>query len=104
VREEAGIEMAPELLAPLGAPFFMLPGIASEKIHLVSGEVPRGDGPAIWAAPGLGDGSPLEEGAELRWRLLGEALAACVRGEIEDAKTEIGLRRLAASLGEAGGA
>jgi ADP-ribose pyrophosphatase len=99
VREETGLEIAPGRLDALGAPFFMLPGIASEKIHLVAGEVPRGDGPAIWPAPGLGDGSPLEEGAELRWRPLDEALSACVRGEIEDAKTEIALRRLAARLG-----
>jgi ADP-ribose pyrophosphatase len=98
VREEAGLDVAPERLDVLGAPFFMLPGIASEKIHLVAGEVARGDGPASWAAPAVGDGSPLEEGAELRWRLLDEAIAACERGEIEDAKTEIALRRLAGRL------
>ena len=100
VREEAGLEVDPGQLDPLGAPFFMLPGIASEKIHLLAGEVRRGSGPAAWPAPEAGDGSPLEEGAELRWRPLAEAVAACERGEIEDAKTEIALRRLAARLGE----
>ena len=65
VREEAGLDIAPERLELLGAPFFMLPGIASEKIHLVACEVPRGEGPASWPAPEEGDGSPLEEGAEL---------------------------------------
>ncbi len=100
VREEAGLEVAPGELDPIGGSFFTLPGIASEKIHLLAGEVPRGSGPAVWPAPEGGDGSPLEEGAELRWRPLAEAVAACERGEIEDAKTEIALRRLAARLGE----
>jgi len=98
VREETGLEIAPDQLEALGGPFFMLPGITSEKIYLVAGEVPRGSGPEVWAAPGHGDGSPLEEGAELRWRPLAEAIAACERGEIEDAKTEIALRRLVARL------
>jgi ADP-ribose pyrophosphatase len=35
----------------------------------------------------------------LEWRELAAAIAACERGEIEDAKTEIALRRLAARLG-----
>ena len=99
VREETDLEVAPEALDLLGAPFFMLPGIASEKIHLVAGEVARGAAPAVRPAPGTGDGSPLEEGAELRWRPLRAAIAACEAGEIEDAKTEIALRRLAARLG-----
>jgi ADP-ribose pyrophosphatase len=98
VREEAGIEIAPERLEPLGAPFFPLPGIASEKIHLLSGEVPRGAEEGPYAAPHEGDGSPLEEGAVLEWRGLHAAIAACEAGEIEDAKTEIALRRLAARL------
>ncbi len=98
VWEEAGLRVAPAALAPLGAGFFMLPGIASEKIHLLAAEVPRGAGPAEREAEGDGDGSPLEEGARLRWRPLREAIAACEAGEIEDAKTEIALRRLAARL------
>jgi ADP-ribose pyrophosphatase len=96
--EEAGVAVAPERLEPLGGPFFMLPGIASEKIHLLAARIPRGDRQGPWPAPGCGDGSPLEEGAELLWRPLAEAIAACERGEIEDAKTEIALRRLAARL------
>jgi ADP-ribose diphosphatase len=99
VREEAGLDLEPGRFEPLGGPFFMLPGIASEKIHLVAAEVARGTGPAVWPAPETGDGSPLEEGAELRWRPLGAAVDACERGEIEDAKTELALRRLAARLG-----
>jgi ADP-ribose pyrophosphatase len=36
----------------------------------------------------------MEEGAELRWVALDEAIRLCVAGEIEDAKTELVLRRL----------
>jgi ADP-ribose pyrophosphatase len=97
-REETGLEVPPERFDPLGGALFMLPGIASEKIHLLAAEVPPGRGPGPWPAPEHGDGSPLEEGAELVWRPLDGAVAACERGEIEDAKTEIGLRRLAARL------
>jgi ADP-ribose diphosphatase len=93
--EETGLEVAPEAFQRLGGALFMLPGIASEKIHLVECEVPRGEGPAACSAPEVGDGSPLEEGAELCWRPLAGAIAACERGEIEDAKTEVAFRRLA---------
>ena len=100
VHEEVGLDVAPERFQPLGGALFMLPGIASEKIHLLACEVPRGDGPSVCAAPEAGDGSPLEEGAELCWRPLAGAIDACERGEIEDAKTEVALRRLAGRLGE----
>jgi ADP-ribose pyrophosphatase len=97
--EEAGLQVDPASLDPLGGPFFPLPGIVSEKIHLLAGEVTRPPGGDVQVAPQEGDGSPLEEGAYLVWRELGEALAACERGEIEDAKTELALRRLAPRLG-----
>jgi ADP-ribose pyrophosphatase len=93
VREETGLSLEPERLEPLGAGFYMLPGIVSEKIHLLAAEVERGV-EVVFDAPGDGDGSPLEEGATLAWRGLDAAVAACGTGEIEDAKTEIALRRL----------
>lgn len=99
VREEADILIDPEQLEPLGGPFFPLPGIASEKIHLLSGEVERGSVAGPYDAPHEGDGSPLEEGAVLQWRDLDAAIDACEQGEIADAKTEIALRRLAARVG-----
>ncbi len=99
VLEEAGVEVPPARLEPLGGPFFPLPGIVSEKIHLLAAEVPRPPGASEYAAPHEGDGSPLEEGAVLAWRELTAAISACERGEIEDAKTEIALRRLAARVG-----
>ena len=51
VREEAGIEIAPEALTTLGGPFFPLPGIVSEKIHLLAGEVPRPPGAVATRPP-----------------------------------------------------
>ena len=99
LREEAGIVVDPGALDVLGGPFFPLPGIVSEKIHLLAVEGTRPPGPEVREAPQEGDGSPLEEGAILVWRELREALAACEKGEIEDAKTELALRRLSARLG-----
>jgi ADP-ribose pyrophosphatase len=104
VAEEAGISLPHDRYQRLGGPFFMLPGTASEKIHLVQAEVPHDGRTGPWPAPEHGDGSPLEEGAELLWRPLAEALAACDHGEIEDAKTELALRRLVALLAARQGA
>lgn len=98
LREEAALAVDPAALHPLGGPFFPLPGIVSEKIHLLAVEVARPPGPEVADAPAEGDGSPLEEGASLVWREVGAALAACEAGEIEDAKTELALRRLVARL------
>ena len=93
-REEAGVEVDRERLAPLGSPFYTLPGIVSEKIHLLEVEISRGPQAGDFDAPQEGDGSPLEEGATLLWRGLDEAIAACEAGEIEDAKSELAFRRL----------
>jgi ADP-ribose pyrophosphatase len=98
-REEAGLEIAPAEIRTLGGPFFPLPGIVSEKIHVLEAEVRRAGEPDVLDAPHEGDGSPLEEGSHLQWRTLEEALWACDAGEIEDAKTEIAFRRLAARVG-----
>ncbi len=99
--EEAGLTVPAASVRQLGGPFFPAPGILSEKIHGLEAEVPRGDGPDVLDAPHEGDGSPLEEGSHLQWRTLADAVRACEAGEIEDAKTEIGFRRLAARLGVA---
>jgi ADP-ribose pyrophosphatase len=94
--EESGLSVPFERFEPLGAPFFIHAGATPDKIHLLAAEVPRGAHPTLFEAPQVGDGSPLEEGAQLRWRRLADAISACERGEIEDAKTEIAFRRLAA--------
>ena len=97
VQEEAGIAVPPERFEPLGAPLFVHPPVSSDRFHLLAAEVPRGAADEL-EAPLLGDGSPHEEGAMLRWRRLDDAIAACERGEIEDAKTEVAFRRLAARV------
>ena len=91
MREEAGFDVRPEEIQLLGGAFFVAPGILSEKVFPaavdVTGkphEVPQGDG------------SPLEEGSHLRWRPIGELLAACRSGEVPDAKTELAITRLLA--------
>ena len=91
VLEEAGYRVDPESIVPLGPGLFPSPGSTAEKFFLVAAEVAD---PAA-QLPLEGDGSPMEEGATTRWVPLAEALAMCARGEIEDAKTELGLRRLA---------
>jgi len=90
VLEEAGYVVDPAAIELLGAPLFPSPGAKPEKFWYVAVEI------ADRAAqvPLAGDGSPMEEGATVRWLRLDDAIAACVRGEIEDAKTELGLRRL----------
>jgi len=97
-REEAGLEIDARAVRRLGGAFFPVPGIVSEKIHVLEVEVARGPGPDLLGAPHEGDGSPLEEGSHLQWRTLEDALRACDASEIEDAKTEIGFRRLKARL------
>jgi ADP-ribose pyrophosphatase len=71
-----------------------------EKFWLAAARLPDGEQPHALAAP-EGDGSPMEEGARVAWVGLDEAIARCVRGEIEDAKTELVLRRLRDRLAEA---
>lgn len=97
VREEAGYEVQPEEVRLLGGAFFVAPGILSEKIFPAAVDVTGREG----RVP-QGDGTPLEEGAELRWRSAAELLAACRRGEVPDAKTELCLMRLLAEPGSAG--
>ncbi len=99
VLEEAGYTIDPAAVVLLGAAVFPSPGAQAEKFYLAAVEI---------ADPGAqvslaGDGSPMEEGATVRWMALDDAIAACVRGDIEDCKTELGLRRLSESLREAGG-
>jgi ADP-ribose pyrophosphatase len=87
--EEAGFRIDPGQVMPLGD-VFPSPGAMAEKFWLTAAEVAD---PADHL-PMKGDGSPMEEGGSIRWVLLDDAIAACVRGDIEDAKTELALRRL----------
>jgi len=89
VAEEAGFVVDPSRVVLLGKGLLPSPGSMVEKFHFAAVEVD----PAA-QQPLEGDGSPMEEGATTRWLPLDEAIAMCVRGEITDLKTELGLRRL----------
>lgn len=92
--EEAGLRVEASSVERLGPPLHPTPGMCAELFHFVRAEV-RGQEATL----PRGDGSPFEEGARLEWLALDEALARCARGEIQDLKTELGLRRLRESLG-----
>jgi ADP-ribose pyrophosphatase len=89
VHEEAGFVVDPASIVVLGAGGLPSPGCLVEKFYFTAVEVD----PAA-QQPLAGDGSPMEEGARTRWLELDAAIDACVRGEIADLKTELGLRRL----------
>jgi ADP-ribose pyrophosphatase len=99
VEEESGFSVSPDAVSFLGAGSFPSPGSMPEKFWLTAVEV-TGPGEQRHAA---GDGSPMEEGATTRWMDLDDAIAACVDGRIEDAKTELALRRLRERLAPQGG-
>jgi ADP-ribose pyrophosphatase len=91
--EEAGYRVQPERFVHLGAPFYLVPGVLSEKVYPTAADVSgldREDAP--------GDGSPLEEGGRVRFLPAREILRAAYAGELEDAKTELCVARLLAWL------
>ncbi len=90
VAEESGYQVRAADVVLLGAGSFPVPGMIAERWWLTAVEVAA---PDHRTAP-EGDGSPMEEGAESRWMPLDQAIAACVSGAIEDAKSELTLRRL----------
>lgn len=88
--EETGIEVAAERLSELGPATFPTPGMCGERhffFHVDVTGAPQGHPPE--------DGSTLERHAKLAHLSLAEALDACRNGLVEDAKTELALRRLA---------
>lgn len=99
VLEEAGLAVEPQALRRLGPALFPTPGMCPERFHFFSCEVQATTG----RAP-QGDGSPFEEGARLEWVTLDEALRRCASGELEDMKTELGLRRLREAIAARQGA
>ncbi len=93
VLEEAGFAIDPAQVVLLGAGLLPSPGMLIEKLYFTAIEVD----PSM-QQPLCGDGSPMEEGAHTRWLSLDEAIAACMRGDITDLKTELGLRRFRDAL------
>jgi ADP-ribose pyrophosphatase len=88
--EELGIHVDPAALQPLGPSTFPAPALIGERHFYFHVEVD----PAARTTP-TEDGSPLERDARIAALPLEQALNACRHGEIEDAKTELALRRLA---------
>lgn len=88
--EELGFDAPLERFSPLGTVTFPAPGFVAEQHFYFEVEVD----PAARARPAL-DGSPLEHGGVVIRVALEQALAMCRAGDIQDAKTELGLRRLA---------
>ncbi len=92
--EEVGLVLAPEAFSELGGFLWMSPAVFPERIYFVAARVDHMQGQVP-----EGDGSPLEEGAVIAWPTWDEARALLGTAHICDAKTEIGLRRLAEKLG-----
>ncbi len=88
--EELGLTVDAAALTSLGASVVPTPSVIPERLYLYAAKVSRD----VALGVASGDGSPMEEGATATWWGLEDAIAACISGEISDAKTEIGLRRL----------
>lgn len=91
--EELGVHLPASALSPLGPPAFPAPALIGELHYYFHVEVD----PTLLSPP-AGDGSALEAAAEITVVSLDDMLAACRRGEVPDAKTELALRRLAEIL------
>jgi len=87
--EELGFQVDVAALSPLGHSTFPAPGFVAERHFFFEVRVD----PHARREPEL-DGSPLEHFGAVIDLPVGEALELCRQGVIEDAKTELGLRRL----------
>ncbi len=90
LHEELGAAMPENAFTPLGGWTVPAPALVAELHVFFAVEV--GSGPFV--VP-VGDGSPLEDDAQIVAIPVREALEACRDGRIRDAKTELALRRLA---------
>jgi len=88
--EETGAKAEPSAIGSLGPPTFPSAGVIGERHFYFHVEID----PTRRESPPE-DGSALERGAIIVDVSLTEALDLCRKGVIEDAKTEIALRRLA---------
>lgn len=91
--EETGYGLEPDRFEIARCAPFLSPGTIPERIWYATARVDD----TTSAAEPEGDGSEVEAGAVVRWIPVDEAVAMCDRCEILDAKTEIGIRRLAAA-------
>ncbi len=95
--EELGFHVEEQAMLELGMPSFPAPAMIGELQYFFHVAVQ----PSARVEP-KGDGSTIEAGAAVVCVRLDEALAACRRGELRDAKSELALRRLADALGSEG--
>ena len=93
LHEELGFEVGLDSLAALGHSTFPAPGFVAERHFYFEVRVE----PAARQEPSL-DGSALEHFGRVIDLPLREALELCKTGAIEDAKTELALRRLLEKL------
>jgi len=93
LHEELGFEVGVEKLLPLGPSTFPAPGFIAERHFFFEVQVD----PATRREP-ENDGSPLEHCGMVVELPLADALELCRAGGIEDAKTELALRRLREKL------
>jgi ADP-ribose pyrophosphatase len=97
LEEELGFAVKSSDLHALGAPTLPAPGFIAERHFFVRVEVRPGER----AEPSL-DGSALERFGRVIALPLSQALDLCMTGRIEDAKTELGLRRLVDVMARSG--
>lgn len=90
LEEEVGFVVAPEAFRALGPVSAPSPAVIAEIHTYLAAPVD----PSARGVP-REDGSALERGGRVIAVPLDVALAACAAGEVLDAKTELGLRRLA---------
>ncbi len=93
--EELGLTAELAEFMPLGPSTFPCPGVIAERHFFFHVRVE----PALQTTPSL-DGSAVELLGVTTELSVEQALSLCRRGEIEDAKTELALRRLAELDGE----
>lgn len=93
LHEELGFDVRVEALSALGHSTFPAPGFVAERHFFFEVQVD----PAQRQEPKL-DGSALEHFGKVVELPLADALELCRTGGIEDAKTELALRRLAEKL------
>lgn len=92
--EELGFVVPVESMKPLGPSTYPAPGLIGERHFFFEVEVD----PTTRSEPTC-DGSPLERFGRVISLDLHEAIELCRSGVIDDAKTELGLRRLAEKFG-----
>jgi ADP-ribose pyrophosphatase len=90
LHEEVGFSLTKDAMRELGPSTYPTPGVMAERHFYFEVTVD----PGKRTEPKL-DGSALEKDGVVFDVGVAEALAMCARGDIEDAKTELALRRLA---------